>query len=63
MTCEGFATPATPRVPGRPGPVQRPHLQTILDVITRATTTSPDVGHLRDLDELIVGHLWWRHAR
>lgn len=72
-----------------------PHLQAILDVIVRATATSPEalraeceireaaylatdlrvalnrpgiptqmaLGNLRDLDELVVGRLWWRHAR
>jgi hypothetical protein len=71
-----------------------PHMATVLDVITRATTTSletllaecevrdatylasdlrialehPDApermaaGNLRDLEELIVGRYWWRHA-
>ncbi|MEH1017835.1 phosphotransferase [Micromonospora sp. CPCC 206060] len=72
-----------------------PHLEVVLDVIARATETSPEAlrvecevreaahlasdlrvalkrpdapaqmaaGNLRDLDELIVGRLWWRHAR
>ncbi|WP_262282143.1 aminoglycoside phosphotransferase family protein [Micromonospora sp. MA102] len=71
-----------------------PHLETVLDVIARATATSPETlraecevreaaylasdlraalerpaastqmtaDNLRDLDELIVGRLWWRHA-
>lgn len=72
-----------------------PHLETVLDVIARATATSPEslrtqcevreathltadlrfglehpdthaqlaADRLRDLDELIVGRYWWRHAR
>jgi hypothetical protein len=72
-----------------------PHMETVLDVIARATTTPletlraecevreatylasdlrialehPDApermaaGNLRDLEELIVGRSWWRHAR